>query len=153
MIEKEDNLLAIFEGKCYYTWDTAERYWYGKWFDPKRINTDKPSKNFRECRDTIQKLRQLNAYDRSKSAEKYFVLFLEHFGDRVRKNFPYANDHNRVMSDYNNDSNQLIPQSEKFVNTLFEKLDIKCCYYDVDITFGSYWGISMGLITAIGKLD
>ncbi|MHA2248037.1 MAG: hypothetical protein ACXADY_24025, partial [Candidatus Hodarchaeales archaeon] len=142
----EDRILCIFEGKCYYTWDTAERHWNKKWFD------HDPPKEFNECKDAILKLKKLENDKPTQNAEKYFVLFLEHFGNHVRKNYPYAKAHNDVLSDYGNDPTKLITQSQKFVETLFPKLGLKIIYYDVQEEISQYRGNSMGLITAIGEI-
>lgn len=145
---EEDKLLCIFEGKCYYTWDTADRHWDNKWFD--RTDPDKPPKNFRECKGAVDKLKRLDQYSRSQKAKKYFILFLEHFNSQVRRNFPYFEYHNDVLADYGHDPTRLIHQSKKFIDTIFPMLGLTLVYYDVQEEFGTYWDTTMGLLTAIG---
>ena len=145
----EDRIDCIIEGKCYYTWDTADRHWENKWFGNP---LGKYPKNFGECKTDIDKLKRLNTDEKTKDAKKLFVLFLEHFNGRIRKNFPYSEYNNDVMGDYNDDPGQLLKQSKKFVETLFPKLGLNLIHYEVDSEIAEYWDTSMGIIMAIGSL-
>ena len=137
--KEEDRIDCIIEGKCYYTWDTADRHWENKWFgEPKK---GKYPKNFRECKTDIDKLKKLSTQEKTKEANKFFILFLEHFNNRIRSNFPYSEYHNDVMDDYGEDPEKLIGQSQRFVDTLFPKLGLKLIHYQVIPELAQYSSI------------